>query len=112
MREFSNKEKTIYKDWLTGKGLSEIAKAVKEDVNYVKSVVHRINVEAGTLGTSILILGKLGIIKPIPTVLRLIEEEVPSRGVGTGFAQDFLSVKIDLPKLTETSKQKAFILNG
>jgi hypothetical protein len=34
MREFSNKEKTIYKDWLTGKGLSEIAKAVKEDETY------------------------------------------------------------------------------
>jgi endonuclease G, mitochondrial len=112
MGEFSNKEKTIYKDWFTGKELSEIAKAVKEDLNYVKGVVQRINAEAGTLGTSILTLGKLGIIKPIPVVRKLIEEDVPSRGVETGFVPDFLSVKIELPKLTATNKQTAYILNG
>ena len=31
---------------------------------------------------------------------------------GTGFAQDFLSVQVDLPELTVTNKQKAFIVNG
>jgi endonuclease G, mitochondrial len=31
---------------------------------------------------------------------------------GTGFAQDFLSVQVDLPELTITNKQKAFIVNG
>lgn len=34
------------------------------------------------------------------------------RKPGTGFALDFLSVQIDLPELTVTNKQKAFIVNG
>jgi endonuclease G, mitochondrial len=38
-------------------------------------------------------------------------EEV-ERIPGTGFAQNFLSVRVDLPELTETNKQKAFNVNG
>lgn len=34
------------------------------------------------------------------------------RTPGTGFALDFLSVQVDLPELTVTNKQKAFIVNG